>query len=79
MSIVESLNKLIDPVVARQREEERRKERELPQRNDSGAAPPRFRCRVCGHEDVERGYCPTCLADTMEPVAQPRQSKDSGT
>jgi hypothetical protein len=30
--------------------------------------PPTFRCRVCRLEAAERAYCPTCLADTMEPM-----------
>lgn len=68
MSIVESLVKLVDPVQARQREEERRVAREQPKREPDGGAPPRFACRVCGHVAVEKGYCPECLADTMEPA-----------
>jgi hypothetical protein len=75
MSIIESLTKLVDPVLAQQREEERRKDREQPQRNDAGAPPRQFRCRVCGHEDGEGAYCPTCLADTMEPVPPARAPK----
>ena len=53
MSIVESLTKLVDPMVARAREEERKAEREKPKRENAGD-PPRFACRVCGHED-DRG------------------------
>jgi rubrerythrin len=29
------------------------------------AAPPLFRCRVCGLVGEDGTYCPTCLADTM--------------
>lgn len=67
MSIVESLIKLVDPVQAREREEERRKDREQPIRSDAGA-PPERACRVCGYRSTDGAYCPTCLADTMEPV-----------
>lgn len=67
MSIIESLNKLVDPVRAREREEELRKEREQPKREASGD-PPRFVCRICGHRSEDRSYCPECLADTMKPV-----------
>jgi rubrerythrin len=67
MSIVESLTKLVDPMVARAREEERKAERDKPKREDAGD-PPRFACRVCGHEDIDGGYCPTCLADTMQRI-----------
>ena len=72
MSIIESLTKLVDPMVARAREEERKAEREQPKRENAGD-PPRFACRVCGHEDIDSGYCPTCLADTMQriPAGQP--------
>jgi rubrerythrin len=31
--------------------------------------PPMYRCRVCGLEAPIRHYCPTCLADTMKPIA----------
>jgi hypothetical protein len=71
MSIVESLVKLVDPTQAAAREEERKVAREQPKRATPGD-PPRFRCRVCGAEDEQSGYCPTCLADTMEPVARRR-------
>jgi rubrerythrin len=64
MSIVESLIKLVDPVQAQAREEERRVAREQPKRDD--AAPPIFVCRVCGHRSAAGAYCPSCLADTME-------------
>jgi rubrerythrin len=68
MSIVESMLKLVDPVQAQAREEERRVAREQPKRDDTGA-PPTFVCRVCGHRDAQGSYCPTCLADTMERVS----------
>jgi hypothetical protein len=65
MSIVESLRKLVDPVEAQNREEEAEADSKLPRR--AGAAdPPRFTCRICGFVDTQGGYCPTCLADTME-------------
>jgi rubrerythrin len=67
MSIIESLVKLVDPIQARQQEEERRRAREEPKRAHDGD-PPRFACRVCGHVGDDKAYCPECLADTMEPV-----------
>jgi rubrerythrin len=70
MSIVESLIKLVDPVQAQAREEERRVAREQPKRDD--AAPPLFACRVCGHRSADGAYCPVCLADTMERVTTKR-------
>ncbi len=70
MSIIHSLKKLLDPNQARLEEAERKAKREIPKREASGDGG-RFRCRVCGHEAEERAYCPTCLADTMEPIAKP--------
>ena len=64
MSIVESLLKIVDPVQAQAREQERRVAREQPKKERDGD-PPHFVCRVCGHEDVQNAYCPECLADTM--------------
>jgi hypothetical protein len=64
MSIVESLIKLVDPLQAQKREEERRVQREQPKREPSGDSP-RFACRICGLEDEQGGYCPHCLAGTM--------------
>jgi rubrerythrin len=71
MSIVESLKKLVDPVQVRQEEEERRRQREQPKREHAGD-PPRFACRICGHESADKAYCPDCLADTMEPLRNER-------
>jgi hypothetical protein len=65
MSIVESLLRIVDPVGAQQREEERKVAREQPKREHPGD-PPRFVCRVCALEDAQGGYCPACLADTMK-------------
>ncbi len=67
MSIIETFKKVVDPIAARQKEAELKREREQPQREAEGD-PPLYRCRVCGLEAPERGYCPECLADTMEPV-----------
>jgi rubrerythrin len=69
MSIIESLRKLTDPVQARAAQEESRVVREHPKRAATGA-PPHFRCRVCGQEEEQGGYCPRCLADTMKRVQQ---------
>jgi rubrerythrin len=71
VSIVESLKKIVDPVQARNREEELRAERQQPKRDHDGD-PPHYKCRVCGHEDVEPSYCPSCLADTMQRIPGPR-------
>ena len=52
--------------------ESRERERVAAQRReeDGGEAdPPTFQCRLCGFEWQHRGYCPSCLADTMKPVA----------
>jgi len=71
MSIIESLVKLVDPIQARQQEEERRRAREHNE-GDTSSDPPRFACRICGHQSPEKGYCPDCLADTMEPIKPAR-------
>lgn len=68
MSLIESFLKVVDPVQAQAREQERRVQREQPKREASGA-PPVYRCRICGLEDEASEYCPVCLADTMRPVA----------
>ena len=67
MSIIESFLKIVDPVQAKQREEERKLQREQPRRERDGD-PPRFVCRVCEQQDIQKAYCPRCLADTMEPL-----------
>jgi hypothetical protein len=71
MSIIESLVKLVDPIQARQQEEEKRRARENNE-GDATSDPPRFACRICGHQSPDKGYCPDCLADTMEPIKTPR-------
>jgi rubrerythrin len=68
MSLIERLTKIVDPAEARRREEERRKDREQPQRADDAAPPHAYQCRVCGHVGDEEAYCPTCLAETMQKV-----------
>lgn len=75
MSIIESLLKIVDPVQAQAREEDRRIQREQPKREVAGE-PPRFRCRVCGLEDRFPVFCPVCLADTMRPVVAPVSEED---
>jgi hypothetical protein len=67
MSIVESLKRLIDPAQAKKEEAERKRARERPMRDDA-AAPPRFRCRVCGQPGRDPMFCADCLAATMEPL-----------
>jgi hypothetical protein len=71
MSIVESLLRIVDPVQAQHREQERKVAREQPKREDAGE-PPRFACRVCALEDTQDSYCGSCLADTMQAVPRPR-------
>jgi rubrerythrin len=67
VSLIETFKKIVDPVQAREREEELRKEREQPKR-DQSSDPPRYVCRICGHASDDKSYCPECLADTMRPV-----------
>jgi rubrerythrin len=72
MSIIWTLKKIVDPVRAAHEEIQREEDRKRPRRAVAGDGPEpgaggRFRCRVCGHEGEEQGYCPECLADTMEP------------
>jgi rubrerythrin len=74
MSIVESLRKIVDPLAAKQRDEELRSEREQPKREASGD-PPHFACRVCGLEDEHGDYCPSCLAQTMEKLTPQRRRR----
>jgi rubrerythrin len=70
MSPIWSLERLFEPpasIEAREREKLAARRRE----EDGGEAdPPTFVCRVCGFEWQERGYCPSCLADTMKPVVR---------
>ncbi|HSS40908.1 MAG TPA: hypothetical protein VLT58_19240 [Polyangia bacterium] len=68
MSIIESLVKLVDPAEALRREQELRNDREQPQRPHASDPPQEFVCRVCDYHANEAGYCPTCLADTMQKV-----------
>ncbi len=65
MSIIQSLKKLVDPIAAREEEAEIRDHRQQPFQAEQGD-PPTFTCRVCGYQDQEGSYCPTCLAPTME-------------
>jgi rubrerythrin len=68
MSLIERLTKVVDPAEARRREEERRKDREQPERAHAGEPQHAYECRVCGHAGDEEAYCPTCLAETMRKV-----------
>jgi hypothetical protein len=67
MSIMQSLIRLVDPIQARQQEEERKRAREEPRRTHDGN-PPRFKCRVCGHESEDKAFCSECLAETLQPL-----------
>ncbi|MDF1563850.1 MAG: hypothetical protein P1V51_12450 [Deltaproteobacteria bacterium] len=69
MSFIHTLKKLVDPNAARREEQRRKAEREAAEAQESGD-PPRFTCRVCGLTGEEEGYCPTCLAPTMEPARE---------
>jgi rubrerythrin len=69
MGIIESLEKLVDPVAARAREEGLKVTREMPKRDDTSAAPE-FVCRICGHRQADGHFCPVCLAGTMERSAR---------
>ena len=69
MSILQPFKRLVDPIRARIEEAEFKAKRELPVQEDAGE-PPVFRCRVCSRESTDRTFCPECLADTMEPVAE---------
>jgi hypothetical protein len=78
MSMLDVLLRYIDdPVQYRRRQEELRRKREaLPPEVDEDELDipelPREpkvqmrQCRICEHRGEER-YCPTCLAETMEP------------
>lgn len=68
MSLVEKLIKVVDPAEAKRREEERRKDREQPQKADASDPPHGYECRVCGHQGDESAFCPTCLAETMQKI-----------
>jgi hypothetical protein len=71
--------KFFDPNAAREEAEEQRRQREdwppgynpdnvdakVPERE---AEPVPCKCRVCGYQAVDERYCPTCLAETMEPL-----------
>jgi rubrerythrin len=67
-----ALERLFEPpaaIAAGEREKEAARRRE----EDGGEGDrPTYRCRVCGHEWQSRGYCPVCLADTMQPVTERR-------
>lgn len=68
VSIVETLKKVVDPLAARNREEELKKDREQPERDDAGGPKPAHACRVCGYEGSDPVFCPECLAGTMRPA-----------
>ncbi|HKE19638.1 MAG TPA: hypothetical protein VKB80_32400 [Kofleriaceae bacterium] len=76
MSIVWTLDRLFESpaaIVAREREKVAARRRE----EDGGEAdPPTFVCRLCGYEWQHRGYCPICLAETMQPA--PARDRDRG-
>ncbi len=75
MSIIETLKRIVDPAAAREDQAARKSAQEQIKHSLAGeppsageVAPRRFRCRVCGHEAPDAGFCPTCLAQTMAPV-----------
>lgn len=78
MSLMWTLRKFVDPLEWRKESEEKRAARELvvEQPNDGGGGPAVARlarpaeewtCRICAYESAAGDYCPTCLADTMQP------------
>jgi rubrerythrin len=74
VSILFHFTKLVDPMIHRIEEAERKRLREQDPRAAEGD-PPVYRCRVCGLEGPERSYCPACLADTMELLAPPAAAR----
>jgi hypothetical protein len=66
VSIIESLQKLVDPIGAREQAAELERLRKGAAQRASGP-PPTFECRVCGHLGPEPDFCPHCLAQTMRP------------
>jgi hypothetical protein len=77
MSVLDSLLRLVDPIAHRQKQEERRRKRNVqppgvdaeldsPATRPEQAAAPLV-CRVCGYRGgPDHPYCPRCLAQTME-------------
>jgi len=68
MSLIWSLERLFDTPAAIEQRDRAKVASERLERDDGAADPPTYRCRVCGHEWPVRGYCPSCLADTMVPL-----------
>jgi hypothetical protein len=66
VSIIESLQKLVDPIAAREQAAELERLRKGSGKRSAGP-PPTFECRVCGHLGPEPDFCPVCLAQTMRP------------
>jgi hypothetical protein len=71
MSVMFAFERLFDrPAQIEMAAREHRKELEgEPEREGE---PPLYRCRICELEAPMRHYCPTCLADTMKPIAARR-------
>lgn len=78
MSLMWKLRKFIDPAEYEKEDEARRRQRELlePEKTADGGEPPvkriettprAFKCRVCGHRELDQQFCPKCLAGTMRP------------
>jgi hypothetical protein len=78
VSLLWLFRKIVDPIAAREEEELLRRQREAwpgdedPDDTDivigdlpPAPPPPRFVCRLCGHEGTDGSYCPKCLAPTM--------------
>jgi hypothetical protein len=78
MSLMWTLRKLVDPLEWLKEDEEKRSAREdkpgEPKDGGGGGVTieevPRpaesWACRICAHESTSGGYCPKCLADTMQ-------------
>lgn len=72
MSIISTLKKIVDPIRAREEEMAKKVQREVQEEQGAAAEPPpTYRCRVCEREESQKGYCPDCLADTMQEIGRP--------
>jgi hypothetical protein len=65
MSIISKWNKKADRLRLQQQGE---LVEDGPSDSAGESGSERFRCRVCGREDVDPGFCLECLAETMEPI-----------
>ena len=71
MSIVYTLKKLVDPIRARQNQDEYSGHLQQAGRQNAGPTTT-FECGFCGYRHTNGSYCPECLADTMRVVSATR-------